>query len=637
MILKRELYTLGFSVYLDVDEIRTGSDWQDSLNNAVKCCKIFLPLITPNYGKTKWTNREVRLMFKSLILNHSYQFKIKLADMLNKKIIPINFLDQWPPDCLAIQFSTLQCIMWNEHHSNGDDQSKAWREEYGKKVAEKIVEEIRKLRMPKEAKFEKRRQMKRDKRKEKHLIVISSHPKQQCHVDDIKASLINDFEVWSTTDEIESITSLEGPKISLESDVINQNNSCGNRNFKMFETKVAAAKLVIVLASKDYFECRTSRQHVYYCEQRVSIILVKCDEFPFPSWFELLMMDEFCVSVTDGNYIKVMQQRIDFIVNPTSERERQNEQNAHEPQESNLIDFLKENIPILDTCVYVLGSLKNLDGRSEEICKAIGKELAKLRNLTLIINGVNKTNELVAKSFIEAKKLDANSSGEGFEKNALQPSLIHLLSLDHSKSNDCNIQFMNSTPYCKTLLLKGTEKERETAIARVFNTCILIGENSEEIFQVEEFLLWNDHNVIPVISRGSALNDCFHFPFKMVEESFNIREEDRRNLVDREASPEQVAKSVVEVVKIVKKCIASYKTEVINSNKLSRKSLKKRKTQEKLIEGGECEGMYSIATEKENLSDNLLPVVENDSEERKKKAIGKWRMIRRLTMFTSRR
>lgn len=36
-----------------------GSDWQDSLNNAVQNCDIFVPLITQNYGKTVWTNREV--------------------------------------------------------------------------------------------------------------------------------------------------------------------------------------------------------------------------------------------------------------------------------------------------------------------------------------------------------------------------------------------------------------------------------------------------------------------------------------------------------------------------------------------------------------------------------------------------
>lgn len=55
-----------------------GDDWQDSLNEAVNACEVFIPLITPMYGKTRWTNREV-----------------KLADMLNKIIIPVNFLEKW--------------------------------------------------------------------------------------------------------------------------------------------------------------------------------------------------------------------------------------------------------------------------------------------------------------------------------------------------------------------------------------------------------------------------------------------------------------------------------------------------------------------------------------------------------------
>jgi hypothetical protein len=48
----------------DVHEIQTGSDWQDSLNDAVRSCEIFVPLVTPMYGKTQWTNREVGQTYK---------------------------------------------------------------------------------------------------------------------------------------------------------------------------------------------------------------------------------------------------------------------------------------------------------------------------------------------------------------------------------------------------------------------------------------------------------------------------------------------------------------------------------------------------------------------------------------------
>lgn len=92
----------GIPTYLDVFEIRKGADWQDSLNVAILNCRLFIPLITPAYGETLWTRRE-----------------LKLADVLGKLIIPVNFLDasQWPPKSLAIQFATLQYISWL---SNGD-------------------------------------------------------------------------------------------------------------------------------------------------------------------------------------------------------------------------------------------------------------------------------------------------------------------------------------------------------------------------------------------------------------------------------------------------------------------------------------------------------------------------------------
>lgn len=100
LLLKTELDKLGVATYLDVHEITSGSDWQDSLNYAVNNCVVFVPLVTPMYGNTQWTNREV-----------------KLADILKKKIVPINFLESWPPECLAIQFATTQYISWLSHDS----------------------------------------------------------------------------------------------------------------------------------------------------------------------------------------------------------------------------------------------------------------------------------------------------------------------------------------------------------------------------------------------------------------------------------------------------------------------------------------------------------------------------------------
>lgn len=44
-------------------------------------------------------------------------------------------------------------------------------------------------------------------------------------------------------------------------------------------------------------------------------------------------------------------------------------------------------------------------------------------------------------------------------------------------------------------------KERDTAIARLLDTCILIEGGPEAAHEAQEFI-WNDHYVIPISSTG---------------------------------------------------------------------------------------------------------------------------------------
>lgn len=37
---------------------------------------------------------------------------MKLADLMMKEIVPVSFIDTWPPLSLAIQFATKQFIYW---------------------------------------------------------------------------------------------------------------------------------------------------------------------------------------------------------------------------------------------------------------------------------------------------------------------------------------------------------------------------------------------------------------------------------------------------------------------------------------------------------------------------------------------
>lgn len=44
-----------------------------------------------------------------------------MADKLEKKILPVSFVDNWPPDCLAIQLATIQYIHAYQGHTDYHD------------------------------------------------------------------------------------------------------------------------------------------------------------------------------------------------------------------------------------------------------------------------------------------------------------------------------------------------------------------------------------------------------------------------------------------------------------------------------------------------------------------------------------
>lgn len=227
-----------------------GSDWQDSLNSAIQNCNFFVPLITPMYGRTQWTNREVSaqsrrplalIIIIMLIIACS---QVKLADVLRKHIIPINFRDIWPPECLAIQFATTQYIPWrpttgththtrslvhdqvqsicpqiDDAKEKDPDGKKAWDQESIDQVTKQLVGQITKL-SKKETKpttssntelhvhesVEAGSGVDRAARElnnisgEKPLVVISAHPNQYLISIELKKILTPAYQVWCSND-----------------------------------------------------------------------------------------------------------------------------------------------------------------------------------------------------------------------------------------------------------------------------------------------------------------------------------------------------------------------------------------------------------------------------------------------------
>lgn len=699
--LKKELCNLGFSVYLDVHEIKTGSDWQDALNYAVSNCRVFVPLITSTYGKSRWTNREV-----------------KLADVLGKFIVPVNFLDHWPPECLAIQFASTQYIsskLPGEIFKINDEKPqdpRIWDQICVKRVSRDIADRckqmfkrnsiLRKKRVPiplpvsspTDACFTSKMSWNDN---DKQLIVISAHPRQKlmCHQLKVLFEQQN-YEVWcsieladyqdqvftDTVDNCESKTPRtleltpipEGESVFIQAYKDIENNiEESKRNFSLFKSdsesivtekkqfvhqfykddetgideykrtniskteldhsdkrqltrlasmasdisqvssltsdkieqlqkfqqKVNQAGVVIAIVSESYTNSKTSQQQVFYCEHRKPIILIKFDESPVPSWFAMLMGNDMITNISNPQFITTLNTRVKTALNPATEVAPKDA--AIEAKMQCYINFVKKTIPVLDTCVYIAGSSKLTNKRTEEICHAIGRELAKIENIIIITGGCYGAQEIVSKSFFEARE-----NNKELNCTSAESSVIHIIPTKDNQDYTAKMRQQHdgsfeTMPFGKSIFIGDSMREREAVVARLFDTCIVIEGGTGAAHEVEEFI-WNDHFVIPIISTGGAAGGNYGVPIKILKAPPCISETDWSVLSEKEATSEDVAKSVMNIILNVKKSIFSYsQCNVNNVSKIRRKSRKSRKGKMK--------------QETNNINSNNVPVTKSNSHQ----------------------
>ncbi|XP_071038969.1 uncharacterized protein [Parasteatoda tepidariorum] len=653
--LKQELVTLGFSVYLDVHEIKTGSDWQDALNHAVTHCFLFVPLITPMYGKTQWTNREV-----------------KLADVLGKMIIPVNFMDQWPPPCLAIQFASTQYIPWklqeSEHTRVEPEKAtdhRHWDRACVKRVSRQIADCFKDyyFKLPKRTPSSKEitREVSRpllSQRGEdyyslskddyyvdgKQSIVISAHPRQRYLAQDLKDMFEKiGHEVWCSVDLLdqgnlgsEEIAAADPNTPHLptiqEGDVFfNQTdvelfNSGGDKNYSgvtygrrplsrlmsqlsdisqpstlsrekldqlhTFQLKVDQAAVIIVLVSAAYTKSAFSHQQVFYCEHRKRVVLVNCDSATIPKWFRLLMGNDMIMKKDNPEFESILKTRVKRALNPSSSETPKDA--TAEAKMNYLVNFLKRNLPLQDLCVYVAGSSKLQSERAEEICKAIGRELAKVERVSLVTGGFFGAADIIAKTFYECRENNQQQNEE---------SVVHILPMRDSEDFTAKARqnladgSFEALPYGKTVFLGDSVKERETVVARLLDTCLVIEGGPGVVHEVEEFI-WNDHFVIPIMSTGGAASGCYGVPVKIFELPPGVDESDWSILSERNASPEAVAKSVVNIMVSLKKSLSSPTSTLQKSTLiLKRKSKRKLRSRRQRVD----EGMTSTPVELGNV------------------------------------
>ncbi|XP_074597489.1 uncharacterized protein LOC141852386 isoform X2 [Brevipalpus obovatus] len=600
--LKAALLEFNVSVYLDVDEIESGTDWADALNEAVQNCQVFVPLITPLYGQTQWTNREV-----------------KLADQRNKKIVPINFLSHWPPECLAIQFATTQFLLWSDDGSEHENLSistrkalpspsaehRDWPKNCIHRIAKKISDEVSKHNLL--------QQSNSINTYDDKLIVISAHPEQSSLVAKIKSFLEQQsFHVWSSLQNKENVDAidacyLDSPSTNLptieeasesfssDSRTPNNHHTSGGRRplscptdpqqeapkksnlrrqastlsnsstqyppekvlqFTEFNNQVKNAALVIIIASKAYFKSRTCRQHCFFCEHRKQLIVISAEECETPTWFTNLLKGEKPIVASSFCVMECLRGRIKRILDPSSKTD---DGELKEAKIQCLLNYLAGKLPSLEGCIYVVGSSNVKDQRSLDLCKVIGKELSKIPNLIVVTCGFYGASDVLARAFHEEKtKFCRKENGKLLCPSDAYRSVIHVLPERDSKREVYKCKQLDDgtfepLPYGETVFLGDSMQQRDTVIARLIDTCVIINGDTREGYDEALQFTWNEHHVVPIntlVTNGHSflMPQVFVKPPTVDPEDWKILESD--------SSPETISVATVRVIKRIKDHIA---------------------------------------------------------------------------------
>ncbi|XP_060076948.1 uncharacterized protein LOC132556554 [Ylistrum balloti] len=499
--LKNQLSALGCSVYLDVDEIKSGVDWQDSLNYAVSNCEIFVPLVTPVYGETQWTNREV-----------------KLADVLGKFILPVNFLKEWPPRCLAIQFATTQYIAWKSpmqietEMAEGLGESvhdfRRWDKKYVLSVASKVADRVNQgwqsSRVPSLVKRKtivkscamvscSNSQAITTNRDGLPLIVICLHPQQQEKGSKLKDWLLDEgFEVWLSTQlDItypDSLPSSPPGRLSQSSQVSlceeEQNNNA------VFQEKADDAGVILAILSEQFGASRTCQQQVYYCEHRKRLIaLTTVDKHTeFPLWVNMLMGKEPWLNIQHDNFHMDILKRIKSCLDPNGNQDKTNRN--QDTKMSQRVHSLEASIHSRFCVCLMSGDIS--DSGTAQVYRSVLSQLACLDDVTIVTcsnsNAVNGYRTRVGELHKEYNVLTVSPKK--------QENLKHV-----NKEKETTI-------YCGA-----TEQERDSAVAGLCDVCVLVyGDMSMEQL-IREFL-WNDRTVVPVLcpELSSSLTRIYQVP-----------------------------------------------------------------------------------------------------------------------------
>ena len=558
-LLKDALESMGYTVFLDIHCIEGGKDWQDVLNNAITNCSLFIPLITMQYGNTLWTNREV-----------------KLADILGKLILPVNFNDSWPPMCLAIQFATTQYIPGSKVSFGGEEMTpdnftEKSATDIAKSIAERYHKELLSVQITGEVEqldpllphgdteilpngdiatpcsdglstplgynYSRRSSLRScastlpecvpidyqksvfESRQGKPLVVISCCQEQRDFTSQLTVQIeAKGYEVWPSCD------------IDFHS---NEERSV------QFQKRFDEAGVVIFVLSKDFADNTFCEQQVYYCEQRKRIIPLIYEPMEMPNWMATLIGTSTFVDCKSQSFHTALMDRIETLLNPVK-ADDELKQVLHQKMElAKLCTELLENLPE-GKYVYISGGTQFFSKCGKAICEVVGKELARDESIVLVTGGFYGVGETVGRSFYEER-----------ERMQAPHGICHVIavrdSYDKSTQTRQNADGMFcQVPYGDTLFFGNSVRQREMLTPRVVDLCVLIEGGPGAAFEAQQFV-WNTNIVIPVRVTGGAAGGKFNVPSSIFNRPTTVSESLWSVLGDEGATALQVGRAVAQI------------------------------------------------------------------------------------------
>ena len=387
---------------------------------------------------------------------------MKLADVLGKSIIPVNFLSSWPPQCLAIQFATTQFVSWphstTSREWNGDAVARVAKEiverynteegrgeEEGGMIADDgvCVEEGERMELGAE---ERRKSFTRadtriivedveeeeeeEEEEGRGLLSLPQTPRQQRR-STIKsyASLLPSSLSLQYRKSIQE-SRLGKPLVVISCHIAQQEfarsvatdmEGCGFEAWcscdilhlpvenasPIFQLRANEAGVVIFLFSKEFTEDTFCENQVYYCEQRKRIIPVVYEPIQLPHWVCMLIGTSPFISCQSSGHRQQLLDRVEEALNPQKREVTLRSMLREKAEIARLCSEVTKQLPSGRSLVYISGGTGFYSEKGEEICRELGVRLAQESTVALVTGGFYGVGETVGRSF------DKERSGRG--------------------------------------------------------------------------------------------------------------------------------------------------------------------------------------------------------------------------------